>query len=190
MTSDMPASAPVSNDSLVLVRPHARYRGTYLEGFRELTNDAERSAWIYLGEAAPLDTLDGDFDAYVDTLLNREFERPPGFVCDTIYWGLVGDTVVGRIALRHELNEMLAMVGGHIGYIVRPSYRNTGMASAMLRAILDTDRARAVGRLLLTCDEGNAASERVIVRNGGIYESSVSPGSGRPAKRRFWIDVR
>lgn len=188
----MPSDSPkeISSDSVILVRPHTRYRETYLDGFRELTNCAERSAWIYLGEAAPLDTLDGDFDAYVNTLLKRESERPPGFVCDTIYWGLVGDTVVGRIALRHELNEMLATVGGHIGYIVRPSYRNMGMASAMLRAILETDRAKAEGRLLLTCDEGNAASERVIVRNGGIYESSVSPGPGRPAKRRFWIDVR
>lgn len=188
----MPSDTPkeTSNTGITLVSPHARYRETYLDGFRELTTDAERSAWIYLGDAAPLDTLDGDFDTYVDTLLKREFERPPGFVCDTIYWGLVGNVIVGRIALRHELNEMLATVGGHIGYIVRTSYRSKGMASAMLGMVLATERARALGKLLVTCDEGNAASEHVITRNGGVYEGSVSPGPGRPLKKRFWIDAR
>lgn len=179
----------MATGSISLVRPHIRYRETYLDGFRELTSGGERTAWIYLGEAAPLDTLDGDFDTYVRTLLQREFERPPGFVCDTIYWGLVGNTIVGHIALRHELNQMLATVGGHIGYIVRPSYRNRGIASAMLRMLLTTVRAKTLGRLLVTCDEGNAASERVIVGNEGVYEGSVSPGPERLPKKRFWIDV-
>jgi predicted acetyltransferase len=98
------------------------------------------------------------------------------------------DEVIGRIAIRHELNEFLSKFAGHIGYIVRPSFRNKGVATEMLRLILETDRAKAIGRLLVTCDEHNIASERTIVKNRGIFESLIENGD-KPRKKRFWIDL-
>jgi predicted acetyltransferase len=97
--------------------------------------------------------------------------------------------MVGRISLRHELSESLLRKGGHAGYIVRPSARNHGVATEMLRRLLLTDRARALGRLLLTCDEDNLASERPIRKNGGILENVIDLGMGEPRIKRFWISV-
>lgn len=35
---------------------------------------------------------------------------------------MVNDEIVGRSAVRHELNEFLATIGGHIGYAVLPRF--------------------------------------------------------------------
>jgi predicted acetyltransferase len=59
----------------------------------------------------------------------------------------------------------------------------------MLRLVLATDRARALGRLLLTFDEDNVASERSIRRNGGVLEDVVDVGGDAPRHKRFWIAV-
>ncbi|MGZ3688758.1 MAG: GNAT family N-acetyltransferase, partial [Bdellovibrionota bacterium] len=156
---------------LTLVRPDRKYEQSYLAGYHELTTDSDRSAWVYLGDSADYTTPQRDFGAYVETLLRREFEVPPNFVCDSVYWALQGGEIVGRISLRHELNEFLRKIGGHIGYIVRPSARGKGVATEMLRQVLLTERARSIGKLLLTVNEGNEASERSILKNGGTLDS-------------------
>jgi predicted acetyltransferase len=122
-------------------------------------------------------------------LLSRERVPAPDFVPCLIYWAVLDEQVAGRIALRLELNEFLRQVGGHIGYIVRPSFRGQGVATEMLRLVLATEAAKKMGRLLVTCDEGNLASEKAILRNGGVYERTAEWPIGKLRKRRFWIEV-
>ena len=175
---------------LKLIRPDVKYKKSFLDGFRELTSDSDRYAWVYLGESVILSLPENNFSEYVKILLSRETKPDPNFVCDTTYWALYEDQIVGRISLRHELNKFLKKVGGHIGYIVRPSYRGRGVASEMLRLILLTERAKNTGKLLLTCDENNTISERTIIKNGGIFESLVELSTERPNKKHFWINLR
>jgi len=59
----------------------------------------------------------------------------------------------------------------------------------MLRQLLLTDRAKSVGKLLLTCDEENAASEKTVLKNNGVFESVTEVGANRPRKKRFWITL-
>ncbi len=100
----------------------------------------------------------------------------------------VDGDLVGRVSIRHELNEFLAREGGHIGFAVRPQYRRRGYASEMLGQALIVARAVGVERVLVTCDEENIGSASVIRRCGGVLESVYDGGGGEPRKLLFWID--
>jgi len=95
--------------------------------------------------------------------------------------------LVGRISICHDLNDFLANFGGHIGYCVRPACRQRGFASEMLRQGLVIARAQGIDRVLVTCDENNLPSARVIERNGGVLEDVRTDPNGQPT-RRYWID--
>ncbi len=156
-----------------------------------MTEKRHQLAWNYLGEEVPTDFPERDFPGFVSHVLDKERNPPAGWVPGTVYWAVsADDEVVGRISLRHEMTEVLLKYGGHIGYIVRPSWRRRGVATEMLRLILETPKCREIGRLLLTCDENNLASEKTIVKNGGVLEN-ILPHEvpGLPAKKRFWIDL-
>lgn len=114
----------------------------------------------------------------------------PSGVPQTTYWSTLDGRVVGHIGLRHRLTDELAEYGGHIGYSVRPSHRGRGIATEMLRQVLETAGARAIGRLLLTCAPDNVASNRTILANGGVLERTVLVDRINRATNLYWVDLR
>jgi predicted acetyltransferase len=128
------------------------------------------------------------FSDYLQLLKNNRegVNLPPDRVPDTRLFAFVGDEIVGRVGIRHTLNEYLATAGGHIGYHVITRYRRRGYATEMLRLALPIARGVGITRALITCDDGNIASAKTIEKNGGVFESVLS---GNPAKRRYWIDL-
>ena len=98
------------------------------------------------------------------------------------------DKVVGVIDLRHHINHpILGTWGGHCGYSVRPSERGKGYAKEMLRLNMLNARSMGIEKLLITCELKNAASEKTILANGGVYEKTINV-DGRKLKR-YWITV-
>ncbi len=49
---------------------------------------------------------------------------PEGWVPADTFWIVEGEEVVGECDVRHWLTPQLREIGGHIGYIVHPAYRN------------------------------------------------------------------
>ena len=120
---------------------------------------------------------------------SRDENLPPGFVPASLYVGVVDDVIVGRLSFRHELNDFLSKVGGHIGYGVRPSQRQRGYATAMLRQVIPFVAKAGIKRALITCDVGNIASMKVIERCGGVFEGVTDDPSFEIQVRRYWIPI-
>ena len=114
---------------------------------------------------------------------------PAGRVPATFFVAIVEGEVVGRVSLRHELNEFLSHIGGHIGYGVRPARRNQGYATEMLRQALVKSAELGIQRALVTCDVDNIASRKVIERCGGILEGVTADPAQAVQKRRYWINT-
>lgn len=57
----------------------------------------------------------------------------------------------------------------------------------MLRLALEKAESMGLERVLLTCDKANAASARVIVKNGGILENEMEIEGA--IIQRYWIEM-
>lgn len=120
---------------------------------------------------------------HVREMVTEETAASVGSVPTSTFWYVDGTTYLGRIAVRHRLDDFLFERGGHIGYDVRPTARRRGHATAMLRAVLPRARALGLESVLVTCDEDNTASRRVITSCGGKLEDQ------RGEKLRYWIGL-
>lgn len=133
------------------------------------------------------------FAAYVETLEDqaRGLNLPPNHVPSTFLFAFKGHRVVGRVSIRHELNDFLCRLGGHIGYAVVPEFRRQGHATEMLRQALQIAHGRlGINPVLVTCDDDNVGSMRTIERNGGVLENVVVEPDYPKPKRRYWITDR
>ena len=100
------------------------------------------------------------------------------------------EVVVGRVSIRYKLNDYPFRFGGHVGYVVAPSFHRRGYATEMLRQTLPIARSVGLKRILLTCDDDNIASQRVIEVNDGVMENVVWEEGSNVAKRSYWIDLQ
>lgn len=170
--------------NLVLVPPGVEYRASFLRALHEFRR--EGLPW-WLG--ANTDLAEHDFAAFVAGKLADAQRRTEALVPKTHLWAIAGEELVGRIAIHHELNAQLRSEGGHIGYDTVPSFRGRGVATEMLRQALPWARALGLGEVLLTCDDTNAASIRVIEKNGGVLREMKSLDPTRPLKRYYAISL-
>lgn len=133
----------------------------------------------------------GSFAEYVDTLdrWSRGVDVPEEFVPATFLVGTVEERIVGRLSLRHSLNGFLERIGGHIGYGVIPSCRRKGYATAMLKQAIPICKELGLQKVLLTCNIGNLASQKVIESCGGELEGITNLPELKIQKRRYWIQV-
>lgn len=172
-----------------LVRPSARYRESFLEAVREA-----QAAGSGLGDTLKwnLDEISANFDRLLQELSRYEpgKELPEGFVHSEYLWLVNGDEYLGRVSIRHTLNERLRQFGGHIGYEIRPSARRQGNASLALKLALERCRELGIERALVTCDVDNLGSRRTIEKNGGELEGEFEvPQYYDKPIRRYWIQL-
>jgi len=101
------------------------------------------------------------------------------------YFIEAGGRILGELFIRQRLSPRLEKIGGHAGYKVRPTERNRGVATAALRLALELLGQMGVKRALITCNETNAASARVIEKCGGVRIEDAETEMG--IERRYWV---
>ena len=97
--------------------------------------------------------------------------------------------IVGMIDVRHRFNDYLRAYGGHIGYSVRPDERRKGYASRMLALALPYCRELGLDRVMISCLVENEGSRRTILKNGGVYDSTVHEPKENVDLERYWITL-
>jgi predicted acetyltransferase len=167
-----------------LVPPTERYRGSFLRSLREFQH--ERLPWWVGGDLA---TVEQDFAAFVAKKLAESNRTSETLIPKTHLWAVADEQFVGRISILHELNDALRVEGGHIGYDTVPSLRGRGVATEMLRQALPVARALGLTALLLTCNDTNAASIRVIEKNGGVLRETRALATNGSLKRYYRITL-
>lgn len=128
---------------------------------------------------------------YCERLESQRFDvgLPEGRVPATFLVAVDEGQIVGRVSIRHKLNDYLAEVGGHIGYGVLPGFRRRGYATAILHHSLGVASSIGLERVLVTCDDDNMGSARVIENCGGVLENVAAGRDGSVPKRRYWVET-
>lgn len=180
----------LENNSKIRLRKPKMQDADQIMSFKAeiLAADHDDDAFAGCGELRKAATM----EEWLDILREKEDEQTvlKGRVPSTSYVAVQESDgrIVGIIDLRYHINHpILGLWGGHMGYTVRPTERGKGYAKEMLRQNLINCRARGLKKVMITCSETNAASERVILANGGVYEKTVEV-DGEKIKR-YWIEI-
>lgn len=119
---------------------------------RDLTPDDEttflRGATCWVGESPHWYSFywkEGvPYDEYLEVLRKEKagIDILLGRVPHTVLYGFAEGEIIGRVSIRHELNEHLSRRGGNIGYAVAPKFRKKDMPQRCwdkLRTIVETN---------------------------------------------------
>ena len=172
-------------DKIILVKPDLSYADEIIKYKEESLKESP-----LINGSAGLDRF-SSIEIWFEELKKRSCEDtvPKGLVPSSTYLGVreKDNYIVGMIDIRHYLNEYLTQAGGHIGYGVRKTERNKGYAKQMLKLALEKCKKLKIKRVLITCDEDNIASEKVILSANAKLEDIRNVDGEN--KKRFWIDL-
>ena len=172
-------------DKIILVKPDLSYADEIIKYKEESLAESP-----IINGSAGLDRF-SSIEIWFEELKKRSCEDtvPKGLVPSSTYLGVreKDNYIVGMIDIRHYLNEYLTQVGGHIGYGVRKTERNKGYAKQMLKLALEKCKELKIKKVLITCDEDNIASEKVILSTNAKLEDIRNVDGEN--KKRFWIDL-
>ena len=124
---------------------------------------------------------------------SRDINKLPfGYVPSYDYFLVDDDKFIVIIHIRISLTDSLLRYGGHIGYAINPKYWKLGYGTRILE--LGLEKARCLGikdRVLITCDDDNIGSYKIIETNGGILENKIENESmgEKFLTRRYWIKL-
>ncbi len=90
---------------------------------------------------------------------------------------LPDNAVVGIVNIRHYLTEAIYH-NGHIGYSVHPRERGKGYGTEILRKALIKAEQLGIIETVVTCNENNIPSKRVIQKNGLKFQKKFTEDSG------------
>jgi len=169
-----------------LVIPSIEYKESYLEALQGFVKEG----YCPEGEA---ERYKSDFQGAVEEELNRsnpdkmtEVQRG---ILISVFWLVEGDQFLGRVSIKHTLNDFLFKYAGNIGYIINPFRRKQGHGKLILELALEKAKELGLGKALLTCDSDNIGSKKIIEANGGVFENEVHMEGNPALKRRYWIEL-
>ena len=172
-------------EKIILVKPDLSYADEIIKYKEESLKENP-----LINGAAGLNNF-SSIEDWLEELKKRSSEDtvPEGLVPSSTYLGVreKDNYIIGMIDIRHYLNDFLKQFGGNIGYGVRKTEKNKGYAKQMLKLALEKCKELKIKKVLITCDEDNIASEKVILSANAKFEDIRNIDGEN--KKRFWIDL-
>lgn len=178
-----------------LAKQNKKYEKEYIEAVKNGFWGASVKPADYKQQ---LNLLRKDFDAWLDYRcdVSRPVILPTGEkvkrIPTSFYWLFDDGVFIGEINIRHWLNEFLKKQGGHIGYSIRKEKQNMGYGTKMLElALKKAKKDLGLKRVLITLEEKNIGSKRVVEKNNGVLDKKVENPYNIYGGRllRYWIDL-
>lgn len=114
---------------------------------------------------------------------------PSLLVPDSMLYAFLGNKIVGRLSIRHELNSFLLERGGNLGYCVSPKHRKKGYATEIVKQGLLVCQQLKLNKVLITCADTNVASWKIIEKFGGTMENKIFDEGDNEFVRRYWVII-
>ena len=172
-------------EKIILVKPNLSYADEIIKYKEESLAESP-----IINGSAGLDRF-STVEDWLEELKKRSSEDtvPEGLVPSSTYLGVreKDNYIIGMIDIRHYLNDFLKQFGGNIGYGVRKTEKNKGYAKQMLKLALEKCKELKIKKVLITCDEDNIASEKVILSANAKLEDIRNVDGEN--KKRFWIEL-
>lgn len=167
-----------------LVVPSMEQKSQFLDFYYDLAdNDPDNADYYALASES--------FSRYIKSLDDEEqgLNLKPQHVPCSHRWLLDSSSrIVGVIRIRHNISTpILEKYCGHIGYDVAPSFRNLGHGTLMLGLALKLANQLSIDTVLISADEDNFPSRKVIERNGGILDTIVYSTEFESNIARYWV---
>jgi predicted acetyltransferase len=176
-----------------LVEPTIKYKKSFISALLEYQKEKETSIHFRNEHYNGLkkEDLGKNFSEYIKKLLDESKGKnlPKGYVPQSTYWLIDKGEFIGRGSVRHNMTDFLLREGGLIGYDIRPSKRKMGYGKEILKLILVKAKKLGLKEVLVSCDENNIGSRKIIESNGGILENKLNTQNGKGIKLRYWISV-
>jgi predicted acetyltransferase len=164
--------------------PNISHKIAYLDILTEWKQSGEFEAWhvspgaLFRGES---------FEEFLESAVRDLTAKEPK-VPATLYFLMDGERIFGGVQIRHHIEHPnLREYGWHIGYGIRPSERRKWYATEMLHLALIEAQKLGLNRVMLGCYDDNIGSQRVIEKNGGIFER-YTEHEGKKS-RRYWVEL-
>ncbi|MGN1277277.1 MAG: GNAT family N-acetyltransferase [Floccifex sp.] len=110
------------------------------------------------------------FDNWLPLIIQNQNKETvsKNWAVSSTFFLVLDSKIIGITEIRHELStSFLREYAGHIGYSIRPSYRNQGYGTKLLALALDYCREIDLKEVLLGCYCDNSGSIKVIENNHG-----------------------
>jgi len=168
-----------------LVKPHKKYLASYIEALTE--------GFPIGGCSDDASFVKNNFEKHLSNLYRPREIWNDGEIRDDVpfqrLWIIEDDIFIGHMNLRVELNDFHEVLGGNIGYRVRTSFNGQGYATEALKQSLELCKLKKMNRVLVTCEEDNLASIRVIEKNNGKLLDKIKPNWCEKTIKRYLITV-
>lgn len=171
-------------DDIFLAEPQEQYRVGFLKMVSEYKNSGEEHYFDMYKDALE------DFEGYILKLRNN-IRGQEGWVPSYTFWLTnMDEEILGVVRIRMSLeNDYVKKYAGHIGYDISPLSRKKGYGTVLLKLALEKAAQLGLGKVLITCDDDNIGSGRIIEKNGGVLESRILKQNNKNQLRRYWINI-